>query len=118
MATRHSNKLSLEYRGGKIQFGLHQPTGQYRKKFKGCTLYLGADPETVLEQWLAKTELVEAELSAANKGKHNLISKGFLDLTNTTGIRRENLTFYSMRHTFQTQRSNSTQCLRCNLIGL
>lgn len=60
MAKRHSNKLTLEYRGGKIQFGLHQPTGQYRKKFKGRTLYLGADTENVREQWLAKTELVDA----------------------------------------------------------
>ncbi len=56
MATkRHPSKLTLEYRGGKIQFGLHKPTGQYRKKHKGKTLYLGSDPKGVLSQWLAKT---------------------------------------------------------------
>jgi hypothetical protein len=68
MASKHSTKLSLEYRGARINFGLHQPTGQYRKKYKGRTLYLGADPNKVLEQWLAKTELIETEFSATTTG--------------------------------------------------
>lgn len=53
MATKEqSSKLTLEYRGGKIQFGLHKLTGQNRKKHRGKTLYLGSSPDGVLDQWL------------------------------------------------------------------
>lgn len=62
MATKQSSKLVVDYRGAKLQFGLHKPTGQYRKKYSGKTLYLGSDPDHVLDQWLSKTELVENEL--------------------------------------------------------
>ena len=63
MATKEqSSKLTLEYRGGKIQFGLHKPTDQYRKKHKGKTLYLGSSPDGVLDQWLEKTSQHDDEL--------------------------------------------------------
>ena len=61
MAVRKSTKLSIDFRGAKLQFGIHKPTGQYRKKYKGRTLYLGNNPDGVLEQWIAKTDDIEAE---------------------------------------------------------
>ena len=63
MAKTQSTKLKIDYRGGKLQFGLHKPTGQYRKKYKGHTLYLGADPDGVLDQWLDKTDQFDSEAS-------------------------------------------------------
>ena len=64
MATKkQSTKLTLEYRGGKIQFGLHKPTGQYRKHYRGKSLYLGSDPDGVLDQWLEKTNNHDQELT-------------------------------------------------------
>ncbi len=65
MATAQSTKISIDYKGGKIQFGLHQPTGQYRKKYKGHTLYLGSEPDSVLRQWLDKTDQMDTELSTS-----------------------------------------------------
>lgn len=35
-------------------------------------------------------------------GTHNPITKGFSNLVSKAGIKRENLSFYSLRHTFQT----------------
>ncbi len=64
MAKPHSTKLAVDYRGAKLEFGIHKGTGQYRKKYKGHTLYLGNDPEHVLNQWLAKTDEIENELAA------------------------------------------------------
>ncbi len=64
MATRQSTKLGIEYKGSKIQFGLHKPTGQFRKKYKGHSLYLGTDPDHVLNQWLDKTDQLDKQLSA------------------------------------------------------
>jgi len=62
MAKKKSTKLTLEYRGGKIQFGRHATTGQYRKKYKGTTLWLGDDPAGVLDQWLVKTDQIDDDL--------------------------------------------------------
>ena len=59
---RQYSKLTLFYRGGKIQFGLHKPSRQYRKKHKGKTLYLGSDPKGVLDQWLEKASQHDDEL--------------------------------------------------------
>ena len=65
MAKTKCTKLTVDYRGGKLQFGIHPPTGQYRKKYKGHTLYLGAKPDGVLDQWLAKTDQLEIYLKAS-----------------------------------------------------
>ena len=65
MAKTKCTKLTVDYRGGKLQFGIHPPTGQYRKKYKGHTLYLGAKPDGVLDQWLAKTDQLEIDLKAS-----------------------------------------------------
>ncbi|MDA7932202.1 tyrosine-type recombinase/integrase [Mariniblastus sp.] len=65
MAKTKCTKLTVDYRGGKLQFGIHPPTGQYRKKYKGHTLYLGAKPDGVLNQWLAKTDQLEIDLKAS-----------------------------------------------------
>lgn len=63
MATNYqSSKFRLAHRGGTLRFGLHKPTGQYRKKHKGKNLYLGSDPKGVLSQWLAKTTQHDEEL--------------------------------------------------------
>ena len=64
MAKRKSTKLAIDYRGGKLEFGIHKGTGQYRKKYKGHTIYLGADPDGVLDQWLEKTDQVETDLNS------------------------------------------------------
>lgn len=61
-ANNSSRKLSIVHRGAKLQFGIHKPTGQFRKKYRGQTLYLGSDPDGVLDQWLSKTSQVDDEL--------------------------------------------------------
>ena len=58
MAITKSTKHTATHRGAKLEFGLH-PSGQYRKKYKGKTLWLGDDTKKVLDQWLAKTEQID-----------------------------------------------------------
>lgn len=78
---RQSSKLTLEYRGGKIQFGLQKTTGQYRKKHKGKTLYLGSDPKRVSSQWLQKTTQHDEErLSEEELALFDILTKPNFDI--------------------------------------
>jgi integrase len=64
MAKKQSTKLVIDNRGGKLKFGIHKATGQYRKKYRGHTIYCGSDPDGVLGQWLEKTDQIENDLQS------------------------------------------------------
>jgi len=86
MAKTKSTKLVVKDRGAIFEFGIHKPTGQYRKKYRGRTLYLGADPDSVLDQWLEKTDRIKAEADGGGKPPGNDVETSEVTVSQLCGL--------------------------------